>query len=439
MDGETGRIFDGTTTGLMLAGSRHDTVTHTVTHTTRDRHPTDTLVSNLRRSNADQRNFMQHASRVSLVAIASVVASVVAAVSSSQASAQGLSERIRAVADQRQEAAKNDASRGKLLGALLYSDVSVNFDKTPARTAFEFVAQHLGGVPFIVRYAGEGGSEGINAELEISLAMDGAPALSVIERLLEICGTDAPCTWQLREGFIEVGTKDRLSVPAARELRMYPVRDLMFEPPMFDNAPDFNLGAALSQGQGGGSGGGGGGGSGGGGGGFGGGGSGGGGGGFGGGGGSGGGSGGGGGLIGDPGEDPERPSEAEKADQLMEIIQEQCEPEAWKDAGGDSATMRYYQGVLIIRAPDFIHRQIDGYPFAPVRPRAAAGQAATAKRYVTFTGELSIVQNLGFTNSTVQGAVGGGSGAGGGAGGGAGSPIVNTDGAAGKSADKPKK
>jgi len=39
----------------------------------------------------------------------------------------------------------------------------------------------------------------------------------------------------------------------------------------------------------------------------------------------------------------------------------------------------------------------------------------------------------------VQGAVGGGSGAGGGAGGGAGSPIVNTDGAAGKSAEKPKK
>jgi hypothetical protein len=86
---------------------------------------------------------------------------------------------------------------------------------------------------------------------------------------------------------------------------------------------------------------------------------------------------------------------------------EQCEPEAWKDAGGDWATMRYYQGVLIIRAPDFVHRQIDGYQFAPVRPRA---RTTGAKRYVTFTGELSVVQNLGFGTATVKGAVGGGDG-----------------------------
>jgi hypothetical protein len=355
--------------------------------------------------------------RTSLLLVSSlVVASAVAA----SASGQGLSERVRAVAEQRQEAAKNDMSRGRLLGALLYTDITANFENTPAKTAFEFIGKQLG-VPFIVRFAGEGGSEGIDPELEITLNLEKMPAVSAVERLLEICGTDSPCTWQIREGFIEAGTKDRLAAPAARELRMYPIRDLLFEPPMFDNAPDFNLGSALQQG--GQSGGGGGGGMGGGGGGFGGGG-----GGFGGGGGGGGGmggggsGGGGGGLIGDPGEDPERPSEEEKADQLMDIIMEQCEPDAWKDAGGDWATMRYYQGVLIIRAPDFIHRQIDGYPFAPVRPRASA---AGTKRYVTFTGEFSIVQNLGFGTTTVKGAVGGGGdgNTAGGGGGGGGAPI----------------
>ena len=355
--------------------------------------------------------------RTSLLLVSSlVVASAVAA----SASGQGLSERVRAVAEQRQEAAKNDMSRGRLLGALLYTDITANFENTPAKTAFEFIGKQLG-VPFIVRFAGEGGSEGIDPELEITLNLEKMPAVSAVERLLEICGTDSPCTWQIREGFIEAGTKDRLAAPAARELRMYPIRDLLFEPPMFDNAPDFNLGSALQQG--GQSGGGGGGGMGGGGGGFGGGG-----GGFGGGGGGGGGmggggsGGGGGGLIGDPGEDPERPSEEEKADQLMDIIMEQCEPDAWKDAGGDWATMRYYQGVLIIRAPDFIHRQIDGYPFAPVRPRASA---AGPKRYVTFTGEFSIVQNLGFGTTTVKGAVGGGGdgNTAGGGGGGGGAPI----------------
>ncbi|MEY3022351.1 MAG: hypothetical protein RIS86_1549 [Planctomycetota bacterium] len=342
--------------------------------------------------------------RTSLVMLGSVAASIAVAIAADSAQAQGLSERIRAVAEQRQEAERNDVTKGKLLGALLYTDVTANFENTPARTAFDFVQKQMG-VPLIVRYEGEGGSSGLDPEFEINLNLESMPALTAIERLLEICGTDEACTWQIREGFVEVGTKERLAVPAARELRMYPIRDLLFEPPMFDNAPDFNLGSALQQGgQNGG--GGGGGGFGGGGGGFGGGG---GGGGFGGGGGGmgGGGSGGGGGLIGDPGEDPERPSEEEKADQLMDIIMEQCEPEAWKDAGGDWATMRYYQGVLIIRAPDFVHRQIDGYQFAPVRPRA---KATGAKRYVTFTGELSVVQNLGFGTATVKGAVGGGDG-----------------------------
>ena len=324
---------------------------------------------------------------------ATVLSLAAPAMLASSAQAQGLSERIKAVGEQRAEDLRQDVGRGQLLGALLYSDITVNFERTQAKTAFEYVQQQLG-VPLIVRYAGEGGADGIDPEMEISLAMEGAAALSVVERMLEMCGTDSPCTWQIREGFIEAGTKDRLSVPAARELRMYPVRDLLFEPPNFDNAPDFNLSAALEQGnqggQGGGSGGGGSG-------------------------------GGGGGVIGDPGEDPDRPSETEKADQLMEIIQDQCEPEAWQDAGGDAASIRYYQGVLIIRAPDFIHRQIDGYPFAPVRPRKTASSAGGSRRYVTFTAGLSVVQNLEFRSVPVNGAVGGS-----GNGGSTGSPIVNT-------------
>ena len=325
----------------------------------------------------------------------SLLASAGASLAVSHAHAQGLSERIRAVADQRAQERAQDTSKAAMLGALLYTDVSVNFDKTPARTAFEYVADQIG-VSLIVRYEGEGGAGGIDPELEISMQLDGAPALTVLERLLEMCAVDDPCTWQLRDGFVEAGTKDRLSVPAARELRMYPIRDLLFEPPYFDNAPDFNLSAAIEQGgQQGGQGGGGGG--------------------FG---------GGGGGIIGDVGEDPERMSEDERAEQLQEIIEEQCEPEAWTDG---TATMRYYQGVLIIRAPDYIHRQIDGYPFAPRRPaRAKVSSAADgapgviARRYVTFTSAVSIVDNVRLRGVPVNGAVGNG----GTTGGSAGSPIL---------------
>jgi len=83
--------------------------------------------------------------------------------------------------------------------------------------------------------------------------------------------------------------------------------------------------------------------------------------------------------------------------------------------------------VLIIRAPDYIHRQIDGYRFAPVRTRSAIKEGV--KRYVTFSGEVSVVQNLGFDTVTVTGAVGGqGGGSGGNSGGGnGGAPIAKPD------------
>jgi len=340
----------------------------------------------------------------------------------SESRAQGLSERIKAVSVERQREQANRGGRPSLLGALVYTDISVDFDKVPARTAFEYVANELG-VPLVVRYEGEGG-EGIDADEEITLKLESTPALTVLERLLALCETTSACTWQLRDGFIEVGPKDRLSVRSACEVRMYPIRDLLFEPTQFDNAPTFSTGGG--GGNGGGGGGGGGGFGGGGGGGFGGGG----GGGFGGGGGGGGGAGGGGnrgpsGSIGDPEEEPERPTEEERAQTLIELIQSECEPEIWLD--GDTASIRFYQGVLIIRAPDFVHRQIDGYPFRPQRPRAtgatgatgnaaqsnAAGGADSAgrvvaieRRYVTFTANFSNVEVIRFDSTEVRGAAG---------------------------------
>ena len=37
------------------------------------------------------------------------------------------------------------------------------------------------------------------------------------------------------------------------------------------------------------------------------------------------------------------------------------EPEAWEDNGGHRAVMSYFEGALVVRAPDYIHRQIGGY------------------------------------------------------------------------------
>lgn len=304
-------------------------------------------------------------------------------IASSSASAQNLSERINHVMQQRTQAQNTNATRAQLLGTLLYTDITVEFNETPARDAIKYLQTVLG-IPIVGRFSDDRTGAGIDPETPITLNATQQPALTVLEQLLEQCGGDTgdSCTWQLREGFVEVGTRERLSAPSAREIRYYPIRDLLFEPPYFDNAPELDLDSALQQGQN--SGGGGGGSGGGGGGGF---------------GGGGGGGGSGGGVFGDPGEEDPRIPEAERAQQIITIITETVEPEAWDVNGGSTATIRYYQGTLIIRAPDFIQRQIGGYPFA-IRPGAGERVAADASsRYVMFTGGASNVSLSEFRNS----------------------------------------
>ncbi|MBT8486261.1 MAG: hypothetical protein KJO43_11820, partial [Phycisphaerae bacterium] len=114
-------------------------------------------------------------------------------------------------------------------------------------------------------------------------------------------------------------------------------------------------------------------------------------------------------LFGDPEDDPDRLTELEQAQQIVDLITEIVEPDGWVENGGDWGTIRYYQGTLIIRAPDFMQRQIGGYPFA-IRPRSAAASPVTIdRRYVTFSGGVSQVELIGLPPSApITGAAGGG-------------------------------
>ncbi|MAJ45865.1 MAG: hypothetical protein CMJ57_00880 [Planctomycetaceae bacterium] len=67
---------------------------------------------------------------------------------------------------------------------------------------------------------------------------------------------------------------------------------------------------------------------------------------------------------------------------MRTLIEEFIEPDAWEDY----AQIRYYQGNYIIRAPDWLHRQIAGYPYAPQRPSgSSASGTASERRYVIFS------------------------------------------------------
>ncbi len=309
---------------------------------------------------------------------------------------QSLSTRIQGVMEQK--AAQQQArysSKASMIRTLLTTGITVNFEARPAKEAFDYVRQVLG-MDIVYRWSTDPGAvSGLDPEAPITISANGAPALVVLERMLEQATTE-PATWQLRSGYVEIGPKTRLNARNGQETRIYPIRDLLFEPPMFDNAPEFNLQQAISQG--GQQGGGGGGGQGGGGGGFGGGG---GGGGFG-GGGSGGG-GGGGNIFGTPGEAPPRRPAEERAQELIDLITTSIEPDAWLD---DSiATIKYYDGMLIVRAPDYIQRQLGGYGMV-----FAQETSQPSGRYVTMTAPMGMNQNVKFTSVKVTGAAGGGSG-----------------------------
>ena len=272
------------------------------------------------------------------------------AVLTAPASSQTLTERIATIKKQRaaEQAAvqmKEPGPKAKLLQSLLYEKLTVNFDQTPARDVFDYLATTLG-VNLIARYSDDTIAHGIDPETPISLSVEDMHALQVLELALEQCATVEGCTWQLRNDFIEVGTKERLSTRSAREVRTYPIDELVFAPTRFNNAPSVGINhlypnypgyggyahpysGRLSGGSGGyGSG-------------------------Y-------------GGSVG-----PTTPAPAadqrktQRAQEIVNLITDTIEPMAWTVNGGDWATIRYRDGSLIINAPDYIHRQINGYPHVP--------------------------------------------------------------------------
>jgi uncharacterized membrane protein YgcG len=253
-------------------------------------------------------------------------------------------QRIDRAIPQRKPLKVGDSSRARMLGALTGTRITVRLRETPARAAFASLQAMLG-ISIVGRYSSDRIGHGIDPDTPITLDVIDQPALTALRLVLDQCQELDPCTWQLRAGFLEVGTKKRLSLPGARETRYYPIRDLLFEPPVFANAPALDIATALNQtgSFGGGAGRGGGGGLGGGG-----------------AGGRGGGGGGGGTIFDGPTEEPPRPDELERAQDIIELIVRSIEPEAWDVNGGDWATVRYHAGVLIVHAPGFIHRQIGG-------------------------------------------------------------------------------
>jgi hypothetical protein len=177
-------------------------------------------------------------------------------------------------------------------------------------------------------------SIGLDKDAPITLKFEKGSAMDLLEKVLDRAQADATGkgnTWQLSDaGTLQVGPKERLN--AFKYVKAYPIADLLFEVPNFANAPDLDLASVLQSqgGRGGGSGS--------------------------------------SNILKEKSEQKidKRPLD-ERVKDIQSILTSLIEPDQWIENGGNGASIRYFQNTLIVNAPDYIHRQIDGYPYWPAK------------------------------------------------------------------------
>jgi hypothetical protein len=200
--------------------------------------------------------------------------------------------------------------------------------------------------------------DGMDKDKQVSLSVKGVSALTFLEKVFEkLEGGLGEHTWQMGEnGQLQVGPKKRLN--KYKRVEVYDINDLLFLLPIYDNAPQIDLNQVLQQS---------------------------------------GGKGGGGGQspFKQNGEQNRQEQQGrtkeDRGKEIIDIIQNTVEndPQQWIDLGGEGGTIRYYQGNLIVNAPDYLHRQVNGYKWWPAF-RAGGSSSGGQRRYVSLNGDTSI-------------------------------------------------
>lgn len=162
---------------------------------------------------------------------------------------------------------------------------------------------------------------GLDPDALVTASASNEPALSFLERVLDRADDQFdPATWQLSpQGALQFGPRSILN--RAKRTEVYDIHDLLLTVPDFDEQVELDLESVLAQGDGGQ------------------------------------------GSILEETNSPQgqRPGPTDRGEEIAEILTTLIEPAQWTANGGDAASVRVYNGTLIVQAPGYIHRQISGW------------------------------------------------------------------------------
>ncbi|MBT5409401.1 MAG: hypothetical protein HOK75_03950 [Phycisphaerae bacterium] len=198
----------------------------------------------------------------------------------------------------------------RVLGQLVYTDISIDVEKIPAKIVIEQFEKDLD-IDMNVYWATDT-KKGLQEDALITLSLQNKPALVILERVLAQMTDNQSATWQLRHGVLDVGLKLPLATRTA-QLESYYIRDVLFKVRNF-TAPE--LGTFDGDG---------------------------------------------GGVEDDPS------SEEEEIEKIIDLIRTFVEPDLWEENGGP-CSITNYKKTLLVNAPDFVHRQISGYEYEARMP-----------------------------------------------------------------------
>ncbi|MEX0774765.1 MAG: hypothetical protein WD042_03515 [Phycisphaeraceae bacterium] len=203
---------------------------------------------------------------------------------------------------------------------------TVSIQGATARNAFEWWARATG-IALVIDWDALA-KDGIDPDKRIDMELRRVPAGVVLARLMKRVGSEQqPLIYETTPWYVEVMSKSQAD--SRLVLRTYDVRDLLHQAPNFPPPPEMDLVSALAN-TGNSAGG------------------------------TGAGGGGAGGLFGAPQTitvvvDDKTPSQ--RGEELAELIRTSVEPTVWDKSGGP-ASISYFQGRLIVRAPLYVHAQI---------------------------------------------------------------------------------